>query len=1171
MNTVISTIVNPMKTGPAISLVTEPKDKLPVDLAAVERNLKDFQQDTVDYVFRRMYLDKDPALRFLIADEVGLGKTLVARGLIARAVEHLWDKVKQIDIIYICSNADIARQNIARLNVTGQKNVTLTSRITLLPIERQGQDKNNRINFISFTPKTSFDLKSSMGRAEERALLFLLLKKAWKFRENDSILNVLEGQKGRARFRELVKKMDEDRKIDESISKRFTTLLEDRESDENNTKDTLKLRFEKLRKKIGKASSYQAVSKEQGRLRNQLIGDLRGLLAKACLEELEPDLIILDEFQRFKHLINSQSKSDESELAQALFAYQAQDNCDIKARVLLLSATPYKMYTLEDEGGDENHYQDFLSTLQFLLSSQKLPSQKAENLEKLITQYRKELLQLPNRVLSEVIDNTTKNGKGPLFIAKSNLEKELSKVMVRTERLGVSEDRNGMLVEIHSPNTKLCPNDLNSYLLLQDVAEVIDHHDTLEYWKSVPYALNFMEDYQLKKNFNESLKDPLKNTLLARAVNTYQESLLNQTEIKQYCELDPGNARLRGLLVDTVDQGVWKLLWIPPSMPYYQLSGPYANPETTRFTKRLIFSSWRVVPKAIANLISYEVERRMMGSFEENPENTPDARKKRRPLLRFAKGADGRETGMPVLGLLYPCVTLALECDPLKFGLDYSKSHDSKLPEYEATLSIVEDRVRQLLKKLGVSSDKATADKKGKGGPPDEAWYWAAPILLDLVYYRETTEEWFNDTNLAKTWAGEFNPDEDEDEGKEELTNWSEHLERAKALLKTGKKKLGRPPEDLAQVVAKLAIAGPGTLALRALARLSKSGLKLNATSKLRSSAANLGWGFRKLFNQPEVLAMLRGVSGESETEKSYWERVLDYAGQGCLQAVLDEYVHFLRESLGLVDADFLATAEEITKTVRKALSLRTSSLNVEEITTQSDPARSGERIIPNSTTFRMRNHFAMRFGDQPQEESDKNFTRGDLVREAFNSPFWPFILATTSIGQEGLDFHPYCHAVVHWNLPSNPVDLEQREGRVHRYKGHAVRKNLATKYGFKVLKDAKGDPWQKLFDQAKRDRPKNENDLTPFWIFQCEGGAQIERHVPSLPLSRDRNQLEVLLRSLTVYRMVFGQNRQEDLVNYLLANLPEEEVEKIRKQLVINLEPPRKFRKRILHKQNNV
>ena len=37
---------------------------------------------------------------------------------------------------------------------------------------------------------------------------------------------------------------------------------------------------------------------------------------------------------------------------------------------------------------------------------------------------------------------------------------------------------------------------------------------------------------------------------------------------------------------------------------------------------------------------------------------------------------------------------------------------------------------------------------------------------------------------------------------------------------------------------------------------------------------------------------------------------------------------------------------------------------------------------------------------------------------------------------------------VYHWNLPGNPVDLEQREGRVHRFKGHAVRLNVAHNYG---------------------------------------------------------------------------------------------------------------------------
>jgi hypothetical protein len=39
---------------------------------------------------------------------------------------------------------------------------------------------------------------------------------------------------------------------------------------------------------------------------------------------------------------------------------------------------------------------------------------------------------------------------------------------------------------------------------------------------------------------------------------------------------------------------------------------------------------------------------------------------------------------------------------------------------------------------------------------------------------------------------------------------------------------------------------------------------------------------------------------------------------------------------------------------------------------------------------------------------ADKKIATSDL-RAAFNSPFAPYILVTTSIGQEGIDFHRYC------------------------------------------------------------------------------------------------------------------------------------------------------------------
>ena len=59
----------------------------PPDPQPVLDGLRDFQRRTVDYVFDRFYGDDDPTRRFLVADEVGLGKTLVARGVVARAVE----------------------------------------------------------------------------------------------------------------------------------------------------------------------------------------------------------------------------------------------------------------------------------------------------------------------------------------------------------------------------------------------------------------------------------------------------------------------------------------------------------------------------------------------------------------------------------------------------------------------------------------------------------------------------------------------------------------------------------------------------------------------------------------------------------------------------------------------------------------------------------------------------------------------------------------------------------------------------------------------------------------------------------------------------------------------------------------------------------------------------
>ena len=80
------------------------------------------------------------------------------------------------------------------------------------------------------------------------------------------------------------------------------------------------------------------------------------------------------------------------------------------------------------------------------------------------------------------------------------------------------------------------------------------------------------------------------------------------------------------------------------------------------------------------------------------------------------------------------------------------------------------------------------------------------------------------------------------------------------------------------------------------------------------------------------------------------------------------------------------------------------------------------------------------------------------------------------------------------------------------------------------------------------------DNDLVPYWI--CDGPVKVERRVPLLPYSREIARLKWLKKSVAVYRLAFGQPRQDDLLAYLRGldkALSTDEME----ALQIRLEPP--------------
>jgi len=1078
------------------------------DADAVIRQLKGFQRDTVDYAFDRLFLAKDSTHRFLVADEVGLGKTLVARGVIAKAIDHLWDTTDRIDIVYICSNADIARQNLNKLNPTKDSKFELASRATLLATTLHGLEER-KLNFISFTPGTSFELANSLGQRNERALLYGLLKQVWG-REGTGPLNLLQGTvRDKDRFREHVKAFNRDNPVDRSLIRSFADALRAQVASERaEGRKTIRVRFNELCDRFAYARTI--VPQEDRADRNALIGELRAILAATCLRALEPDLVILDEFQRFKHLLSGDDEA--SQLARQLFDYA---NHHSRARVLLLSATPYKMYTLSHEREEDDHYADFLRTINFLDPA----TSKQSGLGPLLVDYRRELYRLGD------------GGGDRLLEIRQGIESSLRRVMARTERVGATTAADAMLTEVVMKSCSLQPGDVSAYVALQRIGDRLEQGQVVEYWKSAPYLLNFMDrsTYRLKEEFAEALAADGVALDLASELKTSKRALLPWKEVRAYEAVDPANARLRALEEDCLSLEQWKLLWLPPCLPYYPLGDAFERVRKSGFTKRLVFSTWNVVPKAVAAMISYEVERRIFREAEDRPTNSPEARRRRRGLLRFSR-TEGRLTGMPVLALMYPCIALAQIGDPLEVLRRRGSEEAVSLDELRADVA---GRLASLLGKLTSGSPSR--------GEEDERWYWAAPILLDRAHHSLAAHQWFNRSDLALVWAG-GGADEDEDPSSEAVeSGWAQHVRFASDVA-SGKHELGRPPRDLVDVCVLLALASPAVVALRALGRVSDGFISLQ-TLALRDAAARVGWAFRGLFNEPEAMALLRA----DESEQAYWRRVLEYSLEGGLQPVLDEYVHILRDLRGLFDRDRAGAAEDLAAAICEALSLRTSSLDVDVIGLQGESTPI--RVDPGS----MRSHFAARFGVARRDQDDRP-QREDHVRTAFNSPFRPFVLVSTSIGQEGLDFHPYCHSVVHWNLPGNPVDLEQREGRVHRYKGHAIRKNVVQACGAQVLRDGSADPWARLFEIAEQRAGAHDNGLVPYWLFPVPGGAQVERRVPYLPLSSESTRFDALRRSLAIYRMVFGQPRQDDLLAYLLERLSPEQLENYRAVLRIDL-----------------
>jgi len=1056
-------------------------EKLKLIESTVLDGLKDFQLATAKRVFE---LYKQGQKRVLVADEVGLGKTLIAKGVIAQTARYHYDELGDnlFKVVYVCSNQVIANQNLNKLKICEDITVdgVTDTRLSMqhLKIYEQESDNivlNRYIQLIPLTPATSFYMTSGAGTVYERALIYEVLSRMDMFREwfldLDNKSHLVEVFCADATHSWKGAQDKYARRVEECNAKTNGKYLQDMSVEIEKYVRSTKLDDE-IRLMLNEtASPYRTINK------------LRKMFAEISVNLLMPDLVIMDEFQRFRTLIQEDATSEAGMLAHKFLKGS-------NVKVLLLSATPYKLYsTLEEiyETGSDDPYKEFLEVMQFL------QPQKYLEFKDLWSNYSIKLRELQ-------LDKTS------VIEAKKNAEAAMYQVVCRTERMAAI--KNATLIDDTKAKQaiKINENDIIAFLEAEDLVKSISGINTVpvEYVKSCPYLLSFSKQYKFRKSIDNHFRH--NPQLISQAKRKIL--WIDRSRIEKYKEIIIPNARLEMLKEIAFENKSELLLWIPPSMPYYEPQGAFK--EAQNFSKILVFSAWEMVPRMIASLISYEAERRSVGklvALNKDKKNTaysaPNSRRFPVARLHFNIENDIPQS-MSLFCLLYPSQTLADIYNPISH---INEGHELHIIEAELQC-VIETKLTSL---TNYQTNPNRVDKR---------WYYLAPLLFDNVDYVEKWLEYGEELISASL---------DEDEQKSQM-GFNVHIAKLKEYYRNPyTAQLGLFPEDLAQVLCRMALASPAVCAYRAY--------RQNALYASQFAKAMIN-----LFNRNEATAIIE-LCFVKTNEDAYWKNVLLYCRDGNIQAMLDEYIHMLSESNGLIDDD---NRPRITHAlIMNAMKTNSVSYKVETY-----------RSFKNSILYgkekgiSLRSHFAVGFYKGEGERS-KIVNRKESIRNSFNSPFRPFVLATTSIGQEGLDFHYYCRKIMHWNLPLNPVDLEQREGRIDRFKCLAIRKNIAAKYAGMIT--FKTDVWTEMFDRAKLDYNSKYSELVPFWCLPDATSIKIERIVPSYPLSKDIGNYERLIKILSLYRLTLGQARQEELLEHIFKNF--EDGEEL-KELFINLSP---------------
>lgn len=953
--------------------------------------------------------------RFLVADEVGLGKTTVAR----EALRHLSKGgTKAFTAFYVTNNTRVSDQNASRLvDFLGNKDarkraLSKVDRLSMIPLDqRPPGEPRSPLRLYSLAPQTSFPAEGkhqSPGAAVERAFLGRLLERAVPG-VSEKLPDLFIQQRAVKSWEGACRTAD---RLMGGIDPKLVETY----------RNALKARFNPEGKRPSLADRIAKAADEKPHSRTLTV--LRRLLAEACLEATPPDLIIFDEFQRFREML---APAACDRLGQALLGIGRK-----RPAMLLLSATPYRLYGESWDGKDgPQAHEELFETIEFLTRNKETRAEA----EQLFASFGEIL---------RAIGDATGDGIDPLLRERAEATRDrinalLRPCIARTERPpSTNED-----YWTRRAPLPVSPGDLRVFK--QFAGKVTDRNKAAAsaYWLSVPLpaqALGSRYKIADKIAFEREPGAP------------YLRAGKQLAEAKEGW----GSAKLRALQ-EIAKSSELALPWVAPSMRWWRLAGPWASAPSQ---KTLLFSRFRATPQSVAALMSLGVENAYLNAGGTDRRRTWESK-------RLAP-----QSGLPVIGLFHPSPFLIRVTDPLK-------GHHATA---DTALKTVASQLRRALGRLKIEIRDRPKKDAERSRP---LWNLLAAIERKSGDYDATQSAWVA-TAGDEAVLGRIVEERDEVEAIEWIS--SREFDR----------------------LAEIALSSPAVAVGRALLRHLPTAIDPEhiydltwfCWHRLRTYLDNrVFWGRLGDGSITEVLVTaVRDGGLESVLDEHFW------LAQGQVEAaqLLDELGSALHASLGWFTFRGLpATGSSIRLRCHAAVPFSG---------TEKADAETTERALSDS-----------------EEHAPP---RAEGLRRAFNTPFWPHVLATTSIGQEGLDFHSWCRRIVHWDLPSNPVDLEQREGRISRYGGLLIRRPLGAKVREDAVTAGKGgrSPWKAAaaFGEV---RFLNDTGLSPWWTFE---NADIDRHVLALSKSRDIARFDHLQRQRLLYRLALGQPNQEDLVNHL-------------------------------------